>query len=93
MLPCDESCKVKADERQQVEATQRQEKEAAEEEQKRIEMEEFERKYGTKKPKERRPRPANVEEERNWTKIAMIAVGILVPVVSMLCYVILNNTK
>lgn len=91
VLPCDDTCKVKAEEREKVEEAIRKDKAAAEEEQKRIEMEEFERKYGTKKPKERRQRQTSVEEGRNWSKVAMIAGGVLIPIIGALCYFLFNN--
>lgn len=86
VLPCDESCTTKATVRQQQEEAMRKEREAALEEQNRIEMEEFQRKYGTKKPKERKLRQTSVEEGRNWTKIALIAAALLVPVLGSLSY-------
>lgn len=91
VLPCDDTCKVKAEEREKVEEAIRKDKAAAEEEQKRIEMEEFERKYGTKKPKERKQRQTSVEERRNWSKVAMIAGGVLIPIIGALCYFLFNN--
>lgn len=68
-------------ERQLIEEQRRREQEAAEEQQKRIEMEEFEKKYGTKKPKERKQRQVNEEETRNWGKISAIVIAVLVPLV------------
>lgn len=69
----------------------RKEREAALEEQNRVEMEEFQRKYGTKKPKERRQRQTSVEEGRNWTKFALIAAAVLVPVLGTLSYFLFAN--
>lgn len=86
ILPCDETCKTKAVEREQSDEAKRKERAAAEEEQNRIEMEEFQRKYGTRKPKERKQRQMNVEEGRNWTKTISIAVALVIPIVGALGY-------
>lgn len=90
-LPCDDHCEVKATERRLADEALMREKAAAEEEQNRIEMEEFQRKYGAKKPKERKPREISVDVGRNWPKIALIAVAVIIPIVGVLVFWTLND--
>lgn len=89
-LPCDEKCKIKASEREREEEELQRQRAAAEEEQNRVEMEEFQRKYGSKRPKERKQRQTSVDEGRNVGRIALIAAAIIVPIVGVLVYVFLN---
>lgn len=81
------------DERKKAEVKLAEERMAAEEEQKRIEMEEFQKKYGTKKPKERKQRQTSVEENRNWLRISGIAAMVLIPVVGVVYYLVMGQWK
>lgn len=90
VLPCDDQCQLKADEKEKQEQAIREQKAAADEEQKRIDMEEFERKYGNRKPKERKQRQVAVEEGRNWTKIAIVALAVLIPIVGIVAFMVLQ---
>lgn len=89
-VSCDDSCKSKLEARQQVEEELRKERAAAEEERNRIEMEEYRRKYGQKKPKERKQRQTDVKEERNWKRI-MIVVGFLIPLIGIISFIGFNT--
>lgn len=90
LLPCDESCEVKAQERRLEEELAKKEQDAVDEERKRIEMEEFARKYGTKAPKKRKQRPNIEEGGRDWKKVSMIAAAVLVPVIGGLVYLMMD---
>lgn len=90
-LDCDETCQLKMDERKKAEVKLAEERMAAEEEQKRIEMEEFQKKYGTKKPKERKQRQTSVEENRNWLRISGIAAIVLIAVVGVVYYLVMGQ--
>lgn len=91
MLSCDETCSTKATARQLQEEAMRKEREAALEEQNRVELEEYQRKYGTKKPKERKQRQATVEEGRNWTKITLIATAVIIPLLAATFFLLTTN--
>lgn len=89
-LSCDDTCKSKLEARQLVEEELRKERAAAEEERDRIEMEEYQKKYGQKKPKERRQRQTDVKEDRNWKRI-MIVLGIFIPLIGIISFIGFNS--
>ncbi|XP_055702161.1 NF-X1-type zinc finger protein NFXL1 [Phlebotomus papatasi] len=91
VLACDEQCSAKmaqkAKELEEKMAKQREE----EAERNRQELEEFERKFGKKKPKERKRREIVDEKGTNWKLIAGSAVMAIVIAVAV--YIFLFNTQ
>lgn len=81
-------CKDKCEEQRQIEREKRRLQQEQEEAKNRKELEEFERRYGSKKPKDRKQRPVEVKETRSWIKIGSLAGIILIPVIASVYYVI-----
>lgn len=87
-LNCDEKCTIRAEQsRLMVEEAARRQREA-EEEKNRLELLEFEKKFGKRKPKERKQQV--IVEESGYGKllwIALLAIGLLVAIGMGFAYV------
>lgn len=85
LADCDDNCKTKLKELRQIEEEKEMLLKQEETERNRLEMEEFQRKYGSKKPKERKVRAVEVESKSN-KGIYAIAVSSVVLLVAAALY-------
>lgn len=83
-LDCDSNCTMERSKAQATEQQQLEQKLREEEERNRIELEKFEKKFGKRKPKERKTVDVKAtKREIDWKRIAIYAVSLLAVLVAL----------
>lgn len=89
VLSCDDACLTKQNEVKRITEEQERVKREQEEEKNRLEMEEFDKKFGKKKHKQRKP--YIVEEKPNSNAIKLAVASICVGVLATFIYYLLTQ--